>query len=342
MTRNTPAYQLKNIRQYYGVIKALDIDALDIPSGSITGLIGPNGSGKSTLLKLLAFALAPTEGQILYKGRQESLFSPAVRLNITLLTQKPYLLKRTVYENVIYGLKIRKDMTRLDQRVKDVLSTVGLDFQQFAHRKWHQLSGGEAQRVALAARLILKPEVLLLDEPIASVDAESAGMIRQATLKARRDWGTTLIIASHDLQWLYSISDSQLSVYRGKLFPAGIENIITGPFEASAAGTVVKPLGDGQVIVLNAPSEKSQTAIIRKNNIVIHPENAFADHPGNVLSGQMISMLSEKNNTHIMATVRVHDLSFFLQVTPDQISRLNLYPGKKMTIGFHAGDVEWF
>ena len=185
MTRDPSIYHLKNIRHYYGQKKVLDIGDLDIRTGSITGLMGPNGSGKSTLLKMLAFALKPTEGRIFYKGREESGFSPEVRLKVTLLTQKPYLLKRTVFDNIIYGLKIRNDRHNLEERVKTALSKVGLDFQTFSHRKWHQLSGGEAQRVALAARLILKPEVLLLDEPIASVDTKSAELIRTASLKAQ-------------------------------------------------------------------------------------------------------------------------------------------------------------
>ncbi len=96
MTQAHPIYHLKNIRHYYGPKKVLDIDDLEIRTGSITGLMGPNGSGKSTLLKMLAFALKLKEGQIFYKGREESGFSPEVRLKVTLLTQKPYLLKRTV------------------------------------------------------------------------------------------------------------------------------------------------------------------------------------------------------------------------------------------------------
>ncbi|MCK4767697.1 MAG: ATP-binding cassette domain-containing protein, partial [Desulfobacula sp.] len=269
MTKKNPAYHLKDIQHYYGNTKVLDINDLKIVKGSITGLIGPNGSGKSTLLKLLAFARKPTRGHIFYKGRLELPFSPTVRSKVTLLTQKPYLLKRTIFENIAYGLKIRKDKKHLEERVKKVLSTVGLDYQKFAHRKWHELSGGEAQRVAMAARLILKPEVLLLDEPIASVDTESAELIRKASLKARDNWGATLVIASHDLQWLYSISDKQLSIFKGNIFSTGMENIITGPFVKPDVKPddkpLVKKLDDG----LKTPAPKTCTAIIRKKNISI-------------------------------------------------------------------------
>lgn len=342
MTRDPSIYHLKNIRHYYGQKKVLDIGDLDIRTGSITGLMGPNGSGKSTLLKMLAFALKPTEGRIFYKGREESGFSPEVRLKVTLLTQKPYLLKRTVFDNIIYGLKIRNDRHNLEERVKTALSKVGLDFQTFSHRKWHQLSGGEAQRVALAARLILKPEVLLLDEPIASVDTKSAELIRTASLKARDDWGTTLVIASHDLQWLYSITENQISIFNGNLFPTGIETIITGPFEKTKDHRFVKKLTDGQTLLLKAPGQNEENALIRKKNIRIESfDQPFKDGI-NRLSGHITAMLLEKESNHVLVTVLVQDLSFVLKLAPYQISSLGLYPGKSITLGFLPDDVEWF
>ena len=341
MTKKDPAYHLKNIQHYYGNTKVLDIDDLKIGKGSITGLIGPNGSGKSTLLKLLTFARKPTRGVIFYKGHLELPFSPTVRSKVTLLTQKPYLLRRTVFENIAYGLKIRKDKNHLKDRVKKALLNVGLDYQNFAARKWHELSGGEAQRVAMAARLILKPEVLLLDEPIASVDTESAELIRKASLKARDNCGTTLVIASHDLQWLYSISDRQLSIFKGNIFSTGMENIITGPFEKSDKKTFIKKLYDGQIITLNAPAQNACTAIIRKKNISIDLEKQPGNGSLNQLSGYIASMLLEKKSGHIMATVSINDLSLILRLSPDQISRLDLYPGKKIILKFHSNDVEW-
>jgi len=341
MTTKKIAYHLKNIQHYYGNTKVLDIDDLKIKKGSITGLIGPNGSGKSTLLKLLAFAQKPTTGQIFYSGRPEVPFSSAIRSKITLLTQKPYLLKRTVFENIVYGLSVRKDTARLEQRVKKALSTVGLDDQLFAKRFWNQLSGGEAQRVAMAARLILKPEVLLLDEPIASVDMESARLIRQASLNARENWGTTLVIASHDLQWLYSISDQQVSIFKGTLFPTGMENIITGPFEKINEKALFKTLEDGQTIKLTAPAQAACTAIIRKKNISIGLERQPAKDSLNQLTGRIASMLLEKKSSRIMATIAIHDFYLIIQLSADQISHLDLYPGKKVILAFHATDVEW-
>ncbi|MBU1195094.1 MAG: energy-coupling factor ABC transporter ATP-binding protein [Proteobacteria bacterium] len=331
------AYQLKNIRHYYENTCALNVDELQIAKGSITGLIGPNGSGKTTLLKLLAFAMPPSCGDIFYNGKKEGCFSPVVRSKITLLTQKPYLLKRSVFENIAYGLKIRKDCRNLDSRIRTALAYVGLDHAQFAQRKWHQLSGGEAQRVAMAARLILKPEVLLLDEPVASVDTQSARLIRTASLNARDQWGTTLVIASHDLQWLYSISDSQLSISNGNIFATGIENIIPGPFEETREKTVIKKLEDGQILTLKKPENKKNTAMIKKDCLRIKEDNGS----DNQLSGQIISMLAGEKSSHVLTHICVQELSFTLKLVPDQICRMNLYPGKNIVLQFDSTDVEW-
>ncbi len=341
MTKKNPAYHLKNIQHYYGDTKVLDIDDLKIEKGSITGLIGPNGSGKSTLLKLLAFARKPTLGQIFYNGRLEFPFSSSIRSKISLLTQKPYLLKRTVFENIAYGLKIRKEKNNIEKRVKNALLTVGLDYQNFATRFWHELSGGEAQRVAMAARLILKPEVMLLDEPIASVDIESASLIRKASLNARKNLGTTLVIASHDLQWLSSICDQQLSIFKGNIFSTGLENIITGPFEKTDQKTLIKKLEDGQIIRLNTPAQTSCTAIIRKKNICLDLEQQPGKGNLNQLSGHIASMLLEKKSEAILATISIQDLSLIVNLSSDKIGQLDLYPGKKVILKFYSHDVEW-
>jgi len=213
---NKPLYHLENITQVYGDRTVLDVDRLDIEIRTITGLIGPNGSGKSTLMRVLAFLEKPATGRVTFQGQPLSQVALDLRRQVTMLSQEPYLLKRSVQANVSYGLKLR-GISDTRHQVSRALEKVGLDPTRFSQRSWRELSGGEAQRVALAARLILKPKVLLLDEPTASVDRESSDLILRAALDARNRWGATLIIISHQLTWLRQIADRILSMDYGRL-----------------------------------------------------------------------------------------------------------------------------
>lgn len=208
--------KLFNVRQRYGGRTVLSVDRLAIEPGSIVGLAGPNGSGKSTLLRLLAFLEAPSSGTLTFMGEPTSIKPNGVHRQVTLLVQEPYLLKRTVHANIAYGLKVRGE-TEVSTRVNRALEMVGLNPELFVQRKWFELSGGEAQRVALAARLVLKPKVLLMDEPTASLDGKSATLIRQAALAARKDYGASLVIASHDMAWLNAVSDHIVHLEHGTI-----------------------------------------------------------------------------------------------------------------------------
>ena len=145
-------------------------------------------------------------------------------------------MKRSVFNNVAYGLRLRGEGGDVVDRVYEALSLVGLNSEDFARRPWYALSGGETQRVALAARLALKPKVLLLDEPTASVDSASAQLIKEASIRACQDLGTTLIVASHDWQWLYEICDDILHLFRGKISGTGRETIIFSPWQQLEPG----------------------------------------------------------------------------------------------------------
>ncbi len=212
----SPLISLNNIRQKYSDRIVLSIDSFDIAPGSIVGLAGPNGSGKSTLLRLLAFLEAPANGTISFMGRPAFAKPNAVHREVTLLVQEPYLLKRSVFANVAYGLKIR-NKNDIPGKVNRALETVGLEPDVFCKRQWFELSGGERQRVALAARLVLKPKMLLMDEPTASLDEKSSTLIRQAALSAREEYGASLVIASHDMAWLKAVSDCIVHLEKGNI-----------------------------------------------------------------------------------------------------------------------------
>lgn len=335
-------YRVEHLEHSYGEHTVLRIDSLFIRRGTIAGLIGPNGSGKSTLLRLLAFVEDPSHGRILFNGSSEKPFSHAVRHRVTLLTQEPYLLRRSVFQNLFYGLKIRKDTQNSRQRVHEALSWVGLSPPDFERRQWYELSGGEAQRVALASRLILKPQVLLLDEPTANVDAASAHLIKEASLRARQEWGTTLVIASHDWNWLHEVCDEIVHLFKGQIAGSGVENILFGPWRQSSETHWEKRLRSGQRIRVSAPPRDDMAAVVDPTVVSVtssEPGDAGGD---NVLFGTLSRLSLEKASGDVLATVAVDDLTFTVRLSQSRIrGGPPLYPGGKVWMTFDSRSVKW-
>ena len=341
MTVKDPVYQINEVLHRYTVEPVLQIDALAIPQAAIVGLIGPNGSGKSTLLRLLGFVEKPSRGEILFKGRPAAPFSKAVRFRVTLLSQEPYLMRRSVFKNIAYGLALRGSRDNLRPRVAEALSWLGLPYDVFADRQWSELSGGEAQRVALAARLVLKPEVLLLDEPTASVDAVSVERIKTAALKARNEWGTTLLIASHDWQWLYEVCDEVLQLFNGQLVGPGRMNIVLGPWQARPDGHWQKVLSGGQEIVTTAPPAADAVGVVDSDKIAVVDAFDSVRARKNILKGTISRLVLEKGSRNTVATVLVEGMPFAVMVPPQRIESLNLYPGREIDIYFSPNSVKW-
>ncbi|MEG1641560.1 MAG: energy-coupling factor ABC transporter ATP-binding protein [Synergistaceae bacterium] len=209
-------FEIKNLLHSYDNKKnTLEIESLDIEKGTIVGFVGSNGSGKTTLLKILSFLEPYSKGEIKYNGERVK-NERELRKEITYLLQSPYLLKRNVYENIAYGIKLRKGKN-IEAKVREALEKVGLLYDEFAQREWSCLSGGEVQRIALASRLVIEPKVLILDEPTANVDSESAELIKKAIEEECKQRGTTVIIATHDTEWLEKIAKTTIYLKNGKI-----------------------------------------------------------------------------------------------------------------------------
>jgi tungstate transport system ATP-binding protein len=335
---NPPIYEITSLKHSYSGKTALEIDHFAVHPASIVGFLGPNGSGKSTLLRLLGLIERPTEGKVLFNGRPAEPFSDEARFLITLLPQEPFLMKRSVFKNVSYGLELRGNSMDVVGRVNEALSLVGLPA-DFARRPWYALSGGEAQRVALAARLALKPKVLLLDEPTASVDAASAQLIMEASLRARRELGTTLIVASHDWQWLYEICDQLLHLFRGKIFGTGSETIVFGPWQELETGKWGKILSDGQQLSVPAAPDPETAAVI--DDLSVSEADAETGGDERILRGIVSRLSLERNSGRIFATVIVGNLPFTVGLTPQQNRGRTIFPGKTVFVHYRLDRIKW-
>jgi tungstate transport system ATP-binding protein len=336
---NRPIFEIRSLEHSYGDKTVVAIEHFSVQPASIVGIIGPNGSGKSSLLRLLGLIERPTRGKIHFNGRSVEPFSGEARFRITLLPQEPFLMKRSVFNNVSYGLKLRGNGRNIATRVNEALALVGLPSHDFARRPWYALSGGEAQRVALAARLALKPKVLLLDEPTASVDAASAQLIKEASLRARQQWGATLIVASHDWQWLYEICDEILHIFKGKIFGTGRENIIFGPWQKSEPGKWVKVLSDGQQLMVPGEPDQEIAAVI--DVLSASEDESKISNDDIVLRGTVSRLSLEKNTGQVVATVIVGNLPFTVGLTLQQKQAQTIFPGKALFIHYSLDRIKW-
>ena len=336
-------FNISDLTKRYGDRTILDIPALSIDKGAICGLQGPNGAGKTTLLNILALLEDPSTGIVSYKSKPVQYVEPylqRLRKEVILVDQLPLLFTTSVHKNIEFGLKIRGiEKKERRRRIEKGLDMVGMA--DFAQAPAHQLSGGETQRVALASRLVLKPEVLLLDEPTANVDVASAQQIKEASLMARREWNTTLIIASHDRDWLYDVCDEVRHLFKGRLFGSGRENVIFGPWRPLNDSLWEKKLPDGQLLRVSEPPEPDAMALIEPTSITRATDTKPDDSGANVLKGTVSRLTLEKTRAEIVATILIGTLPFTLKLSQQKTRQENLYPGQKVNVYYHPNAITW-
>ena len=335
-------YELNNIEQYFDGKKVLSIDNLHLENNKITGFFGPNGSGKSTLFSLLSFICKPTKGEISFNGICNKKIDLETKQSVVIVPQNPYLLKRTVFDNIAYGLKLRNDTDNLKEKVYEALELVGLDT-NFANRKWNQLSGGESQRVALAARLILKPKVLILDEPTAGVDTNSAQLIKEAILTAKQKYNTTIFISSHDHNWLNHICDRRIALFQGNLVENGSVNLLFAPWEKNKEGNLVKVFSDGQrLTIANSESKKRDSVMmINTEHIDICRKDCDEMQNENTLVATVCSIYQQTNENHLLVEFSISGMNFNSKITREEMKKQALLPGDKIFVNINLSGVCW-
>jgi ABC-type sulfate/molybdate transport systems ATPase subunit len=214
--------------------------SLEVLTGKVTSLIGPSGSGKSSLLRCLNRLWEPPPGCVFLDGEDITVLEVLqLRRRVGILFQGAALFEGTVLYNVTYGPRLRGHLLS-GQRVGELLNMAGLDA-EFVHRPVHQLSGGQAQRVALARTLANEPEILLLDEPTSALDPAAVQRIERTVLQLRDRLGLTVVWVSHDLEQLERTADWVVLLVDGKVAEsASAEHLLNSDhrhlFDEFAAG----------------------------------------------------------------------------------------------------------
>ena len=332
-------FALEDLRFAFEGREVLNIPWLSIPEGRITALTGPNGSGKTTLLHVLSSLLFPHSGRLMFRGRDITSMPPermdAHRQIFGIVLQSPYLFRTTVEQNVAYGLASRGiSRDKRFEMVFEVLDLVGLS--GFGKRHCSALSGGEAQRVALARALVLRPEILLLDEPFANVDTASRSVIERVLVQENRYFNRTVIFTTHDMDQAYRLADPVITLHEGKLHEGSMENLFHGCVREDPDGHVF----DTGSMTLSIPPDKgdARTASVPPETILISL-SSISTSARNVHEGRIIG-IRQRNGT-IDITVQAGE-TVVARLTERSYREMGLELGSKVFLIFKAEAVRLY
>jgi putative spermidine/putrescine transport system ATP-binding protein len=233
--------ELENIRKQYSSHTVVHDFTLSVARGEFVSFLGPSGCGKTTTLRMVAGFETPSAGTIRIDGKDITDLRPNQR-NVGMVFQSYALFPNlTVADNIAFGLKVKKQPAELiKSRVEEMLAMIKLP--QLGGRYPYQLSGGQQQRVALARAIAVKPQVLLLDEPLSALDAKIRVSLRAEIRALQRDLGITTVYVTHDQEEALSMSDRIVVMNEGLVEQVGtpfeIYNFPRTRFVASFVGTL--------------------------------------------------------------------------------------------------------
>lgn len=219
--------EIRNLKKSYDGVTILHDINLSIEDGEIVSILGPSGCGKTTLLNLILGLTDADEGEILFRGKNV-LDIPMEARGFNIVFQDYALFPNlNVYKNITYGLKNKPDIST-KQEVEDMIDLLGL--REHLDKKIEQLSGGQKQRVALARTMVMKPKILLLDEPLSALDGVIKESIKDKIKQIAREFKLTTIIVTHDPEEALTLSDKVLIVNNGTISQFGApDEIIQTP-----------------------------------------------------------------------------------------------------------------
>lgn len=211
-----PIINIQNVEKHYGYVTALDGVSIKIEAGEFFSLLGPSGCGKTTLLRIISGFDNPSVGTVFIGGADMTDVPPNERPTNMVFQSYAIFPHLNVADNVGYGLKKQKlPKEEIDRRVDDALKLV--DLEGYGPRESHALSGGQRQRVALARALIMKPKVLLLDEPLSALDKKLRETMQSELRKLQRTVGITFVLVTHDQEEALTMSDRIAVMFDGRI-----------------------------------------------------------------------------------------------------------------------------
>ncbi|MDN5570070.1 MAG: ABC transporter ATP-binding protein [Propionibacteriaceae bacterium] len=309
--RITLTHLVKEFAGRDGLTRAVDDVNLETSPGEFITLLGPSGCGKTTTLRMVAGFETPTSGEITLDGADVTRLTPDKRPMAMVFQSYALFPHLSVYDNIAYGLRLRKmDKAGIDEAVQSVMTS--MDLVRFAKRAPNQLSGGQQQRVALARAMVMRPKVLLFDEPLSNLDAKLRVQMRSEIRSVQQRLGITALYVTHDQDEAMALSDRIVVMNHGRIEQIGTPDeiyrqpatVFVADFIGSAnfldPGRVSLVDGVARVDVLGTQRElpaapgcdeaSSHVVLVRPESVVVRA--ARADAAGETVHGSQGRILA--------------------------------------------------
>lgn len=346
---------VKDLHVDLGEFKIEDI-TFTVDRGDYVCVIGPTGSGKTILIETIAGLYKPKRGLIILDGEDITDLPPEKR-NIGIVYQDYALFPHmTVFDNIAFGLKKRiSKKSEIIREVKTIAQKLGIE--HILHRRPTTLSGGEQQRVALARALVVRPKLLLMDEPFSALDFKTRSRLRKLVRDVVSEYNTTVIHVTHDFEDVWSLANKVMVMYRGRIlqydtveevfnrpcsdFVADFIdiNVMEGVVTCSNDKTIVR-IGDLEIMSKDKVYEGSRVKVfIRPERVLIlkyRPDKKFE----NILEGFVENI--ENRGSMIYVWARVNNILMKCAFTPNILNIVDFRIGDKVYLCFRSDDVRLF
>lgn len=349
-----PLLRGEDLVRIYDGSRVVDVRSIEVYAGEVLAILGPNGAGKSTLMRLLAALESPDSGRLVYKGREVGRDDPELRRAAVAVLQRPYLWRGTVFQNVEYGLKVRRvPVSARRGRTRSVLET--LDIAHLADAPVDSLSGGEAQRVALARALAVEPEILFLDEPTADLDVTVRRRLLEDLEWIVRHAAPAIVLITHDPGEAFALADRVAVVEDGRIIqtgtpaelfeaPAtefvasftGAEFMLDGEVTEVGEGTLVVRLVSGQLLEIAGGGEVGDRVRVayRPEDVILAPPQAPATSARNRFDG-VVARLHPQGGL-VRLRVEIDGLSLEVVITRHSLEDFRLEAGTRVSAQIKA------
>lgn len=333
--------KFENVEVTYDDFVAIPDFNLEIREGEFFTFLGPSGCGKTTALRALAGLIQPTSGKIYIDGKDVTKL-PSDKRHVGMVFQNYALFPTmSVYENIAFGLKVNKlSRDEIDDRVKAIAKEVELSDQQL-QRNIGELSGGQQQRVAIARSLIMRPKILLLDEPLSNLDAKLRQQLRVQIKDMQRHFGITSVYVTHDQTEALTMSDGIAVINAGRIEQIGTPREV---YSHSQTEFVCTFIGEANKLSVDALRKQGiealgNSAYVRVERVYLNTSQTQIPEDRVVFTGKIVDSRYEGTNTAYLVDYGAQDL---MQTIVKEDGSSPFHIGEECVVSVNRSDILFY